>query len=247
MDYKSSASDCLVGRYNYKWLRSLLPDQHKVVLSCGKIDLQFINSCTKVAIYINEVSQAFDAKGNKLSSLYEEISKHRKVDDEWYMCATPWSNTSYFGPYNHNKFSRKYRRLVSYEHLTLVVPCPKWQMSDRVAWTVSNNQWCAGYIVGICEGKDDHGYKCLERLVCYEVKRNNMRKRFFNIEYSTGRMLRNVGVKKMPQYWLDHIISDYSNHNIYCEATGFENLLNRQFVMELENKKPGVIEMNLVS
>jgi len=224
MDWNSKEAKVLVGKYEFSWFYNLLDQYWQRMLLEAKTELYYIaTNPRKIGVCISELPE----KTSQQSFVsYLHGLKLNDVTSDCYVSSCILFFSSH--PNYHSRFSRKYLRMIRKEFLYIIFNRPEWKDSDKLTYVYFNNQWCLGYICGV---KDDASG--IERLVCYEAKCGE-KKRFFCVESMQSRISINYSVNKLPKYWLNHIISDVDNHDLYLEVNGFDKILNLKLIRDLE-------------
>lgn len=224
MDWNSKEAKVLVGKYEFSWFYNLLDQYWQRMLLEAKTELYYIaTNPRKIGVCISELPEQ-NSQQSFVSYLHG--LKLNDVTSDCYVSSCILFFSSH--PNYHSRFSRKYLRMIRREFLYIIFNRPEWKDSDKLTYVYFNNQWCLGYICGV---KDDASG--IERLVCYEAKCGE-KKRFFCVESMQSRISINYSVNKLPKYWLNHIISDVDNHDLYLEVNGFDKILNLKLIRDLE-------------
>ena len=224
MDWNSKEAKVLVGKYEFSWFYNLLDQYWQRMLLEAKTESYYIaTNPRKIGVCISELPEQ-NSQQSFVSYLHG--LKLNDVTSDCYVSSCILFFSSH--PNYHSRFSRKYLRMIRREFLYIIFNRPEWKDSDKLTYVYFNNQWCLGYICGV---KDDASG--IERLVCYEAKCGE-KKRFFCVESMQSRISINYSVNKLPKYWLNHIISDVDNHDLYLEVNGFDKILNLKLIRDLE-------------
>lgn len=224
MDWNSKEAKVLVGKYEFSWFYNLLDQYWQRMLLEAKTELYYIaTNPRKIGVCISELPEQ-NSQQSFVSYLHG--LKLNDVTSDCYVSSCILFFSSH--PNYHSRYSRKYMRMIRREFLYIIFNRPEWKDSDKLTYVYFNNQWCLGYICGV---KDDASG--IERLVCYEAKCGE-KKRFFCVESMQSRISINYSVNKLPKYWLNHIISDVDNHDLYLEVNGFDKILNLKLIRDLE-------------
>lgn len=224
MDWNSKEAKVLVGKYEFSWFYNLLDQYWQRMLLEAKTELYYIaTNPRKIGVCISELPEQ-NSQQSFVSYLHG--LKLNDVTSDCYVSSCILFFSSH--PNYHSRYSRKYLRMIRREFLYIIFNRPEWKDSDKLTYVYFNNQWCLGYICGV---KDDASG--IERLVCYEAKCGE-KKRFFCVESMQSRISINYSVNKLPKYWLNHIISDVDNHDLYLEVNGFDKILNLKLIRDLE-------------